>query len=526
MAPEASGPLGLQLVRDLTGQHLSPGVGRALVLLVTFLTYASYHMARKAPSVVKSVLCPSKNVHAGAAHAFSHRLLRVNEGGWAPFNGSGGKTELGNLDMAFLLTYALGMFVSGHIADKANLRHFLTLGLLLSGAFTALYGMAFFWDIHSLPYFLFVQVAAGLFQSTGWPAVVAVVGNWFAKGKRGLIMGIWNSHTSVGNILGAVVPAAVLHYGWGWCLVVPGMAMMGMSLVVLLFLPTEPAEVGLPSPYKRSEEEQGAGEDGSSSGSALPGYDRIGEARERSSSGGVRSEAARGNGSVGFLRAWAIPGVATFACALFFAKLVAYTFLYWLPFYVHNTVIGGKSISPTEAANLSTLFDVAGIAGGIVAGYLSDRTKKSGTIAATFLVLAVPVLYAYQRFGHVSLGINIALMMISGFFVNGPYALITTAVSAELGTHESLKGNAKALGTVTAIIDGTGSLGAAVGPPLAGWISSTYSWGDVFMLLYLAVGCAAILLSRVVIAETCRSRGRRSRQSDTSPLLGESSNED
>ena len=43
--------------------------------------------------------------------------------------------------------------------------------------------------------------------------------------------------------------------------------------------------------------------------------------------------------------------------------------------------------------------------------------------------------------------------------VNGPYALITTAVSADLGTHKSLKGNSKALATVTAIIDGTGSIG-------------------------------------------------------------------
>lgn len=49
--------------------------------------------------------------------------------------------------------------------------------------------------------------------------------------------------------------------------------------------------------------------------------------------------------------------------------------------------------------------------------------------------------------------------MVCGFFVNGPYALITTAVSADLGTHEILKGNSKALSTVTAIIDGTGSIG-------------------------------------------------------------------
>lgn len=49
--------------------------------------------------------------------------------------------------------------------------------------------------------------------------------------------------------------------------------------------------------------------------------------------------------------------------------------------------------------------------------------------------------------------------MVAGGLVNGPYALITTAVSAELGTHSSLKGNSKALSTVTSIIDGTGSIG-------------------------------------------------------------------
>lgn len=61
--------------------------------------------------------------------------------------------------------------------------------------------------------------------------------------------------------------------------------------------------------------------------------------------------------------------------------------------------------------------------------------------------------------GTISLGVNIFLLVVVGLLVNGPYALITTAVSAELGTHSSLDGNSKALATVTAIIDGTGSIG-------------------------------------------------------------------
>jgi len=51
------------------------------------------------------------------------------------------------------------------------------------------------------------------------------------------------------------------------------------------------------------------------------------------------------------------------------------------------------------------------------------------------------------------------LLVTCGALVNGPYCLITTAVSADLGTHPSLHGNQMALATVTAIIDGTGSMG-------------------------------------------------------------------
>ncbi|KAH0464933.1 hypothetical protein IEQ34_005036 [Dendrobium chrysotoxum] len=47
-------------------------------------------------------------------------------------------------------------------------------------------------------------------------------------------------------------------------------------------------------------------------------------------------------------------------------------------------------------------------------------------------------------------------------FVNGPFALITTAISAALGTHSLLKGNSRALTTIIAIIDSTGSAGAAL----------------------------------------------------------------
>lgn len=170
-------------------------------------------------------------------------------------------------------------------------------------------------------------------------------------------------------------------------------------------------------------------------------------------------------------------------------------------------------MSSTTAGNLSTLFDMGGVIGGILAGHISDRLGARAITAASFMYCSIPALYCYRNYGHSSITMNVALMFITGMFVNGPYALITTAVSADLGTHSSLNGNSRALATVTAIIDGTGSVGAAIGPLLTGYLSAK-SWSLVFVMLMISALIAGLFLTRLVIAEVnekieeSRSRGR------------------
>lgn len=53
--------------------------------------------------------------------------------------------------------------------------------------------------------------------------------------------------------------------------------------------------------------------------------------------------------------------------------------------------IAVKSTTDQQAANLSTLFDVGGIFGGILAGYLADVTGSSGIISFFNLVIAAPI---------------------------------------------------------------------------------------------------------------------------------------
>ena len=90
-----------------------------------------------------------------------------------------------------------------------------------------------------------ISVVAGALQATGWPAVVGVMANWFGKGKRGLVMGIWSSHTCVGNIIGSIVAAQALSHGWGWSFILPGCMLSAGSVLVYTLLVEQPADLSV-----------------------------------------------------------------------------------------------------------------------------------------------------------------------------------------------------------------------------------------------------------------------------------------
>uniref|UniRef100_A0A8C4KYC7 Solute carrier family 37 member 2 n=1 Tax=Equus asinus TaxID=9793 RepID=A0A8C4KYC7_EQUAS len=373
----------------------------------------------------------------------THSLNDTTWCSWAPFDQNNYKELLGAVDNAFLVAYAIGMFISGIFGERLPLRYYLSAGMLLSGLFTALFGLGYFWNIHMLWYFVLIQIFNGLAQTTGWPSVVTCVGNWFGKGKRGLIMGVWNSHTSVGNILGSLIAGVWVNGQWGLSFVVPGIITAAMGVITFLFLIEYPEDVDCTPPQHHGgpEEKEDNPED--------PGNGPY-SSRESSLDTATRcsKEPSTQPAAISFLGALRIPGVIEFSLCLLFAKLVSYTFLYWLPLYIFNVAHFGAK----EAGDLSTLFDVGGIIGGIVAGLISDYTNGRATICCIMLILAAPMMFLYNHFGQNGITSSIVMLIVCGALVNGPYALITTAVSADLGTHKSLKGNAKALSTVTAII--------------------------------------------------------------------------
>lgn len=130
---------------------------RAVIFIYTLYIYTTFHASRKPISVVKSVLHPNCS---DIARRENKTITPENATFcmWKPFDTDDYNVIFGYLDLSYLLSYALGMFFLGQVAERVNLRLFLTWGCILSGITTATFGVAYFADIHALWFFFLSQV--------------------------------------------------------------------------------------------------------------------------------------------------------------------------------------------------------------------------------------------------------------------------------------------------------------------------------------------------------------------------------
>jgi sugar phosphate permease len=110
--------------------------------------------------------------------------------------------------------------------------------------------------------------------------------------------------------------------------------------------------------------------------------------------------------------------------------------------------------------------DLGAMIGSMTLGYLSDLMYGKRSPVALFAVLmSMTISYTMTFIDLVSLNkaIFFIMMFFLGFFISGLNNMISASCSADLGKQEALKGNSRAISTVTGIIDGTGTLGSAAG---------------------------------------------------------------
>ncbi|KAM4670882.1 sugar phosphate exchanger 3 isoform 3-T4 [Amazona ochrocephala] len=442
-------PAGRGLVSHCTHHHI-------VVFLLTFFSYSLLHASRKTFSNVKVSISRQWTPSCLNTTAPELRPYELWSSNHLFPNAEEATLFLGTLDTVFLFSYAVGLFVSGIVGDRLNLRWVLSFGMCSSALVVFFFGTLTEWlHFYNKWFYCCLWVVNGLLQSTGWPCVVAVMGNWFGKAGRGFVFGLWSACASVGNILGAFLASCVLKYGYEYAFLVTASVQFAGGVIVFFGLLTSPKEVGLP--------ELGADEDGSVEEDAnrplMSNDDADDDDRNYSIQATDTDSQPK---AIGFFQACCLPGVVLYSLAYACLKLVNYSFFFWLPFYLSNN-FGWKE---AEADQLSIWYDVGGIIG-------SPNSKP----------------------------INAVIMAITGFFIGGPSNMISSAISADLGRQDLVKGSSEALATVTGIVDGTGSVGAAVGQYLVSLIQENLGWMWVFYFFILMTSSTILFISPLIVRE-------------------------
>ncbi|XP_033968371.1 sugar phosphate exchanger 3 [Pseudochaenichthys georgianus] len=478
-----------------------------VAFLLTFFSYVLLHASRKTFSNVKVSISAqwTPTFTNGSAADFSPG--QTWEGNHLFADKEQATLFLGALDTIFLFSYAVGLYFSGVIGDRVNLRYVLCVGLCGSAAVEFVFGTLTEWlKIYNVYVYCGLWVLNGLLQSAVWPCVVAVMGNWFGKAGRGFVFGLWSACASVGNILGAFLASSVLKYGYEYAFLVTSVVQFAGGVVVFFGLLTSPKEVGLSleaetglSPVKTdtdshrplmSDEEVDAEVE-------VEVYDRHYHSIQE-----PEDPLAEAPLPVTFCQAFCLPGVLPYSLAYACLKLVNYSFFFWLPFYLTNN-FGWKE---ADSDRLSVWYDVGGILGGTIQGLISDLMGKRSPVLALSLVLAMASLVGYSHSPNDQV-INAALLTTTGFFIGGPSNMISSAISADLGRQDALRGSQKALATVTGIVDGTGSIGAAAGQYLVSLIESKLGWIQVFYF-FIAMTAGSIVFITPLLHKEVREMWR------------------
>jgi len=181
----------------------------------------------------------------------------------------------------------------------------------------------------------------------------------------------------------------------------------------------------------------------------------------------------------------------------FFVKFIRYAIWSWAPYLLQKNY----GLAGDDAGYVSVVFDLAGVAGVIVCGWLSDRVFKGKRAIVSFIFIlgmAASCLLLYVV-GQVNVEFFALSMGLIGFSLYGPDALMTGAGAIDVGS-------AKRATMAAGVINGMGSCGAELQELVLGSILKDGSTGLVFATLLLsagaAAGCLLVLLIRGRLGKT------------------------
>lgn len=364
-------------------------------------------------------------------------------------------TEVGLLSSCLLVAYGISKGLMSSLADKADPKKYMALGLLMCGLVNIMMGF-------TTAFWVFAGFVAlnGIFQGMGVGPSFITITNWFPRKQRGVVGAIWNiAHNIGGGIVAPIVGVGFAMFGsehWqAASYQAPAAVAIVLALVVLALTKGSPVNEGLP-PLNEILQDESDPTLQAKADSKPP---------ENMTVWYIFKNYVLNNKNVWFLSFVDV-----------FVYMIRFGIISWLPIYLLNV----KHFTKTEMSVAFLFFEWAAIPSTLLVGYLSDNFFKGYRMPPAIISMGLIFfcIIGYWQSGSL-LGTTI-FAAITGCLIYIPQ-FISSVQSTEVVPPFAV-GSAVGLRGFLSYI-----LGAALGTSLFGFMVDKIGWDGGFYVLLTAV---------------------------------------
>lgn len=301
------------------------------------------------------------------------------------------KADLGLFLTLHGLLYGVSRFANGFFADRSNARTFMVVGLASSALLNICFGFS-----STVVALGLIWMLNGWVQGMGFPPISRLMTHWFPPKELATKQSIWNTSHSIGAGLVVVLCGYLVTINWRLCFFVPAaLALLG-AVFLWRNLPDTPPSVGLPE-VKGTEHTSSHAEDNAGFKAFL-------------------MENVFRNKYIWLL-----------ALANFFVYVVRYAVLDWGPTLLSEA----KGVKLIHASWMVAAFEISGIVGMLLAGWLTDRVfdGRGARACLVYMALASVSVFIFWKLPAQSKTLSTVVLCCAGFFIYGPQALIGITVA-------------------------------------------------------------------------------------------------
>ncbi|HVY49278.1 MAG TPA: MFS transporter [Minicystis sp.] len=402
-----------------------------------------------------------------ARYNFAAANARLSEiFGWS-------NAQIGIIDSATSLVYGAAVFLNGPLADRIGGRRAILIGAAGTALFNLLFGFGHLFlgapavwagegaarhvvtpaevqlgmtGTTVLAFFAVVWAFNFYFQSYGALSIVKINAAWFHLRERGFFSGIFGILIRAGLVLAFTgCPFLMHHLPWQWVFWIPAACVAVLFVLNLLFVRNTPGEAGYPDL-----------DTGDGSAAEPAGPVTLSDVLKKVVASSTMWTIALASMMIGFVRRSVVDS-------------------WWPKYFVNVHHADAKALSdfvPYEIAAWGIA--IAGIAGGLVFGYLSDNLfhgRRAPVVVIGFLGMAV-LLVAFGVLGAAGAGPFAAAfsLVALSFFVNGAHGMVGGAASMDFG-------GKKAAATAAGLFDGMQYIAGAFVGYGVGRLIDRAGWG-------------------------------------------------